>query len=103
MTSQFTYFNYVGVAIQILARPRFKAAWLNSAHFFADLELLYSLHLMTTQEWRERAGPAAAFLKSREAAPPENLKDVAALRAWAPYAFRAAAARAEAPPVECLE
>lgn len=57
----------------------------------------------TTQEWRERAGPAAAFLKSREAAPPENLKDVAALRAWAPYAFRAAAARAEAPPVEeCL-
>jgi len=49
----FSYSNYIGVVIELLARPRFRAAWLNSPHFCSDLERLYSLPLLTTQEWRD--------------------------------------------------
>ena len=53
LTSHHAYENYVGVILLILARPRYKAAWLDSPYFYTDLEMLYSLHLLTTQEWRD--------------------------------------------------
>ena len=39
---------------QILQRERFKAAWLQSPYLFEDLEMIYSLHLITKTEWQEQ-------------------------------------------------
>ena len=52
MTNSFTYMNYLTVACEIVSRDAFRAAWLQSPHFYSDIELMYSLHLLTTQEWK---------------------------------------------------
>ena len=39
---------------EILRRERFKAAWLQSPLFFEDLEIIYSLSLITKTEWQEQ-------------------------------------------------
>ena len=52
MTNGFTYLNFLNAACEIVSRGAFRAAWLKSPHFFSDLELMYSLHLLTTQEWK---------------------------------------------------
>ena len=51
--SSYDLSNYLGVVLCILTRPRFKAAWLQSPYFFQDLELMYSLHLMSKDEWKD--------------------------------------------------
>lgn len=45
--------NFLKLIIHILARDRFKAAWLASPYFYQDLEKLYSMHLPSTQEWKK--------------------------------------------------
>lgn len=51
-SSSFTYMGYLTIIHEILKRDRFKSAWLQSPYFFGDLELLYSLHLPTSEEWK---------------------------------------------------
>ncbi len=52
LSSNYSLINHLGVVVHILQRPRFMTAWLMSPYFYQDLELIYSLHLMTTQEWK---------------------------------------------------
>ena len=51
-TNSFTYLGYLTIVHEILMRERFKAAWLQSPYFFSNLEQLYSLHLLTEEEWK---------------------------------------------------
>jgi len=53
MTFGFSAMNYLSVVYEMVSRDKFKAAWLQSPYFCTDLELLYSLHLLTTQEWKD--------------------------------------------------
>jgi hypothetical protein len=52
MQNNFAYMNYLAVACEIISRDAFRAAWLQSPSFLSDAETLYSLHLMTTNEWK---------------------------------------------------
>ena len=53
MRSDFESSIYLAVIYEICSRDRFKAAWLQSPYFCQDLEMMYSLHLLTTEEWQK--------------------------------------------------
>lgn len=44
--------NVVKLVSEVCKRDKLKAAWLQSPYFYQDLEKLYGLHVISTQEWK---------------------------------------------------
>lgn len=46
--------NIIKLVIEVCKREKLKAAWLQSPYFYQDLEKLFGLHLISTQEWKKQ-------------------------------------------------